>query len=174
MYDKIVLVQEEPRGPSQTIEVPVTGAASNSIPFPEIQQLKSQQGQTIIIKAMRLITQDVLTNGIITGFANAPLTELQKITLVIYCEGWQKALYLPVLTLNDVGTPGGTFPHRYHNTRFSNWQNVDWSKSFLIYSNGTTSVPGEEGYCVMFDVEYIKINGNPNSKSYGQEIIGPS
>jgi hypothetical protein len=166
-HDSIILVQDEPRGPSQLIEVPVTVAQSR-IPFPDIQQLRSLVNQNIIIKQMRLITLDVLTNGVITGFANAPVAELQKITLLLYCEGWEKGQYIPILTLNDCNVDGGTFPHRYHETRFNNWQNVDWSKSYLQYANGTTAAPGEDGYCVMLDVQYLKFD------SQGKEIIRPS
>jgi len=61
---------------------------------------------------------------------------------------------------------GGTFPARYQSTKFDNWENVDWSKTFLQYSNGTSSAGTP--YCVMFDVEYVKFDAT------GKEIIGPS
>lgn len=166
-HDSVILVQDEPRGPSQLIEVPVTVAQSR-IPFPDIQQLRSLVKQNIIIKQMRLITADVLTNGVITGFVNAPASELQKITLLIYCEGWEKGQYIPILTLNDTTYAASLYPHRYHETRFNNWQNVDWSKSYLQYANGTVAVPGDAGYCVMLDVQYLKFDAQ------GKEIIGPS
>ena len=164
--EQIILVQEEPRGPSQLIEVPVPTAGVSKVFFPDIQQLRSTQSETIIIKAMRLVTLDVLTAGVISGSANAPLTELQHLTLVIYCEGWEKAENIPLLTLNDMNLPGGTFPHRYHQTRFSNWRKVDWTKSFLQWVNGTNAA--NTPYVVLFDVEYVKLNG------VGQEIVGPS
>jgi hypothetical protein len=166
-HDSIILVQDEPRGPSQLVEIPVTVAQSR-IAFPDIQQLRALVNQNIIIKQMRLITLEVLTNGVITGYPNAPITELQKITLLLYCEGWEKGQYIPILTLNDTTIPGGTFTHRYHETRFNNWQKVDWSKSYLQYANGTVAVPGETGYCVMLDIQYLKFDAD------GKEIIGPS
>lgn len=166
MHDRIILVQEEPRGPSQLIEIPVTNG-KGKVTFPDVQQLRSQANQVIVIKAIRLITIDLLTNGVITGFVNAPIAELQKMSLVIYCEGWEKAQYLPILELNDTTVPGGTAPHRYHQTRFNNWQNVDWSKTFIQFSNGTTSST-DDGYVVMLDVEYIKLDAS------NSEIIGPS
>lgn len=164
--DNIVLVQEEPRGPSQLIEVPVLANGRGSITFPDIQQLRSLTTQRIIIKALRLITADTLTNGPLTGQPTAPVAELQKISLIIYCEGWQKAQYLPILTLNDMTLPGGAIPHRYHQTRFNNWENVDWSKTFLQFSNGTVSANAP--YVVLLDAEYIKLDAS------GKEIIGPS
>jgi hypothetical protein len=164
--DKIILVQEAPRGPSQLIEVLVNNVGTARQVFPDIQQLRSLVTQTIIIQSMRLITLDVLTNAPISGFANAPLTELKKIVLVLYCEGWEKAQYIPILTMNDVATPAGTFPYRNMPTKFDNWKNVDWSKSYLQWCNGTSAVGAP--YAVMFDVEYQKLDAE------GQLIIGPS
>jgi hypothetical protein len=166
MADQFVFVQQEPRGPSQLIEVAVPSNGKQRIPFPDVQQLRSTTTQRIIIKGIRLITSEVLSNGPVTGNTNAPLAELQKISLVIYCEGWEKAQFIPALVLNDASTPGGTMPHRYHATRFNNWENVDWTKSYLQYSNGTSTA--STPYCVMFDVEYIKLDGD------GKLIIGPS
>lgn len=163
---QIIFVQEEPRGASQLIEVPVTGNGLQRVQFPDVQQLRSLINQRIIIKEIRLITPAVLTNGPITGLASAPVTELQKLSLVIYCEGWEKAQFLPVLVLNDMTVPGGTAPHRYSGTRFNNWSNVDWSKTYLQFSNGTSSAGSP--YCVMLDVVYLKLNAK------GGEIIGPS
>lgn len=166
MADQFVFVQQEPRGPSQLIEVVVPTNGKQRIPFPDVQQLRSMTNQRIIIKGIRTVTSETLSNGPVTGNTNAPLAELQKISLVIYCEGWEKAQFIPVLVLNDVSTPGGNMPHRYHATRFNNWENVDWTKSYLQYSNGTSTA--NTPYCVMFDVEYIKLDGD------GKLLIGPS
>lgn len=164
-----VLVMEEPRGPSQMIEIIVNRAGQNRIQFPEVQNLKSLTTQTIVIKGMRLITADVLTNGPISGAVNAPESELAKISLIIYCEGWEKAQYLPIQLLTDTTFAGSVFPHRYAGTKFNDWQNVDWSKTYLFYSNGTSSVASPDApYCVLLDIEYIKLNGQ------NQEIVGPS
>jgi hypothetical protein len=166
MNGQVILVQEEPRSASQLVEVPVNTAGLQRVQFPDVQQLRSLVNQRIIVKEIRLITADVLTNGPITGLAAAPVAELQKLSLVIYCEGWEKAQYLPVLVLNDMTVPGGTTPHRYSGTRFNDWQNVDWSKTFLQYSNGTLSAGAP--YVLMFDVVYVKLDAS------GVEILGAS
>lgn len=162
-HDKLIFVQEAPRGPSQLIEIPVTVNGVQRVNFPDVQQLRSLVNQRIIVKEMRLITVDTLTNAPIGGQVTAPTAELQKMTLVIYCEGWEKAQLMPIMILNDVEN---TAPHRFSPTRFNNWANVDWSKSFIQYSNGTVSagVP----YAVMIDVVYEKLDAS------GKEIIGPS
>lgn len=173
MERQIVLIQEEPRGPSQLVEIQVTQAGITRVQLPDVQQLRSQVGQDVIIKAVRLITPKVLTNGAISGFVNAPLTELVKISLVLYAEGWEKGHLIPLLVLNDVNdsdaTAATTIPFRNKTTRFDNWKNVDWSKSYLQFSNGTAAVlPAGASYVVMLDVEYTKLNAQ------GKEIVGPS
>lgn len=166
MSDTIVSVQEEPRGPSQLVEVQVTANAQTRIQFPDQQQLRTIPGQIIIIKGIRFITPETLANGPISGLAACPLAEAQKITIVLYAEGWEKGQYIPLLILNDVATPGGTFPHRYHAQKFACWRNVDWSKSYLQYNNGSASA--NSPYVVMFDVEYERID------SFGNPIPGPT
>jgi hypothetical protein len=167
MADQFVFVQQEPRGPSQLIEVAVPTNGKQRVPFPDVQQLRSTTTQRIIIKGIRLVTLETLVAGIVTGNPNAVATECVKIAMVIYCEGWEKAQFIPILVLNDVSLPGGqTFPHRYQASRFNNWENVDWTKSYLQYANGTVSAGAP--YCVMFEVEYIKLDGS------GALIIGPS
>lgn len=166
----VILVQEEPRGPSQLVEVPVTTNGAQKVKLPDVQQLRSQEGQTIIIKAIRLIPFKILARCMTLNLVNAPLAELQKISLVIYCEGWEKAQMIPLFVLNDFAdgdaAAATAVPYRNKATRFNNWRNVDWAQSYLLYSNGTVSANAPYG--VMFDVEYIKLDtkGNP--------IIGPS
>jgi hypothetical protein len=174
MSDKVVLIQEEPRGPSQLIELPVTVNGVARVQFPDIQQLRSDQTQQIVIKKMRLITLDVLTNGIISGLANAPVTELQKISVVLYSEGWEKGQLIPVLTMNDMTFAGSVFPHNYQaGMPFDNWKSVDWSKSYLQWATGTVSAGAS--YVVMFDVTYTRYKANTvNGQIVYTEIVGPN
>lgn len=166
--EQIILVQEEPRGPSQLIEVPIPAQAVSTVAFPDIQQLRSMSGQRIIIKAIRLITAKVLAVGPTTNLNNAAIAELRKCSLIIYCEGWEKGQLIPVLTLNDVAdadaTAATTIPYRQNPSKFANWENVDWSKTKAIFNPVTSGA----AYCLMFDVEYVKLD------SQGKEIIGPS
>lgn len=166
MEKQIILFQDEPRGPSQLIEIPVRAQVVSKVTIPDIQQLRSMVGQVIIIKALRLITASVLANAPTVGGVNAPDTELVKISLVLYCEGWEKAQLIPIFTLNDMFTEGSGTPWRAKTTRFDNWKNVDWSKSFLQYSNGTPS--SGAAYTVILEAEYVKLDAQ------GNEIIGPS
>lgn len=170
MRNDILLVQEEPRGPSQLIEIPVTVNGIQKVKLPDVQQLRSTDNQIVVIKAIRLVTPKVSPRCATLAFPNAPLAELQKMFLVIYCEGWEKAQLIPLLVLNDVvdadSTAATTIPYRNKATRFNDWRKVDWAQSFLQFGNG--SVSANTSYGVMLEVEYVKLN-NQNL-----EIIGPS
>lgn len=163
--NKVFLVQEEPRGPSQTIEINVTTNGISQVAFPDVPELRNQIDQAVIIKALRCIPDSVLTNAPVSGFAVAPLTELQKISLILYCEGWQKGKNIPILTLVDTFTEASGIPWKDRTTQLANWENVDWNKSTLQFSNGQVSAG--QPYTVLLEVEFVKINKN------GDEIVGP-
>jgi hypothetical protein len=162
MEKQVIVFMDEPRGPSQLIEIPVT-AGSQRITIPDQQQLRSTVDTKVILKAVRLITLATLSDGIITNLPNAPVADLQKMALVIKAEGWEKGQYIPVLTLNDVND-NGTNPNRYNTTRFNNWQNVDWNQSYLQYANGESA---SGNFVVIFEAEYIKLNAQ------GRVLEGP-
>jgi hypothetical protein len=163
---EVVFLQDEPRGPSIIIEVPVTANGRGRVPLPDVAQLRSTTDQRIVIKWVRLVTAEILTNAPLGGQTNAPIAELQKMTLVIYAEGWEKGQNIPVLSLTDTALSGGTFPHRYTQTNFNNWSAVDWPKSYIQYSNGTLSA--NSPYAVLLEVGYVKLDAT------GNVIVGPS
>jgi len=156
----VILVKEEPISCLELIEVLVIADFDGqfTVNLPDSQQLKSDQDQTIIVKAIQVTTPEVLTNGVVSGLVTSPITEMQKISLVLYSMGWERIHYLPLLRMNDVSTPGGAAPHRYVGTRFNDIQKVDWPKSFFKYSGGTGGVvSAETPYCIMLTVEYVKL-----------------
>lgn len=163
--DRLILVQEEPKGPYQMIEIAVTRAGLQTVPFPDVPQLRSTGTRKIIIKGISLVTSDVLTNAPVSGNVNAPFTEIQKMTLIIYCEGWEKAQYLPLMDLNDSFFFGGNFPNSMKTMKFNNWQDVDWNKTKIQLSNGTLTVGAP--YSVLLGIDYIVLNSN------NEEIVGP-
>lgn len=168
------LVQDQPRGPSVLVEVPViTGA--RRVNFPDIQQLRSQAGQVIVIKKIRTITTKILANGILNAAANMAIADFQNAVLVVYAEGWEKGKYIPLLVLNDMNdsdaTAATTFGFRNSQPSFDNWIAVDWPQCYIQFSNGqaatTTGV-------FMFDVEYIKLDSELYKQGTWKEIKGPS
>lgn len=164
--DPIFMVQDEPRGPSQLIEVnvPVVGTTKQLLPV--IQNLQNQVDVNVVLKVLRVIPDTVLPLAPTLGGINAPLTELQKMCLVIYSEEWEKGQLIPLCTLIDTFTEGSGIPWRTRSSRFDSWRNVNWGKSFLFYSNGSSSVGNP--YNVIFEAEYQKFGRN------GQEIMGPA
>ncbi len=162
----VVLLQDEPRGPSVLIEIPVPTAGQQRVNFPDVAQLRSTIDQKVIIKTVRLIPPEVLTNGVLTGAVNAPVTELQKMTVTIYSEGWEKGQTIPLITFNDFVFATQAMPYRNSATSLDNWVNVDWPKSYLQLANGTLTVGTP--YVVMLDVTYVKMD------RFNVEIQGPS
>ena len=159
-------MQEEPRGPSVLLEIPVGTNGQQRVPLPDIAQLRSTTSTSIIIKGIRLITAEVLTNGMISSFATAPAAELAKMALTVYAEGWEKGQTIPLLTLNDMVFTTGAIPYRENPTMFDDWVAVDWPKSYLQYANSTTSANAP--YVVLLDVQYIRLNNS------GNQIVGPA
>lgn len=151
-------MQDEPRGPSILIEIPVNINGQQRIPIPDISQLRSTTTQRIVIKALRLISAEVLTNGVINGNVTAPATELQKMTLTIYSEGWEKGQTIPLLTLNDMQFTIGAIPFRFNATKFDNWEAVDWPKSYVQLANGTQTAGAP--YVILLDCEYVRLDAN--------------
>jgi hypothetical protein len=161
---RILLVQEAPRGPSTTIEVAIAPGIS-SVAFNVEQDLISNTTQNVIITSLRLVTAPELAFATVSGLVNAPLTECQKVSALVYAEGWNKGFNIPVLSLNNVFTEGSGFPFRDRTQKLANWKDVVWNKTQLIFSNGQPSVGT---YSFIFEVEYVRYDAK------GVEIIGPS
>lgn len=157
----IILVQEEPRIASILIEIPVATGVQR-VQVPDVQQLRSTAQQRIIIKSIALVTAKVLSNGILNGLTNAPVTELRKMSLTVYSMGWERGQYIPVLHLNNTADGDGavatTIPYKNTAPRFSDWESVAWDKCYLQFANGVPSAGGP--YTVMFEVQYLKLDTN--------------
>lgn len=160
-----VLVQDEPRGPSVLIEINVSNNGLQRVPFPDISQLRSTVDSRIIIKGLRLISAEVLTNAMIAPNVTAPAAELAKMAITLYAEGWEKGQTIPILTLNDMVFTVGAIPFRFNPTRFDNWVNVDFPKSYIQFANGTVSAGTP--YTVLLDCEYVRLDAQNNT------VVGP-
>lgn len=166
MGQQVVLIQEEPRGPSVLIEINVQTNGLQRVPFPDISQLRSTVDQKVIIKGFRLIPPEILTNAVIAPNVNAPTTELQKMSVTLYAEGWEKGQTIPIITFNDFVFATGNTPFRNHATKFDNWVNVDFPKSYIQFANGTVSAGTP--YTILIDCEYVRLDAQNNI------IVGPS
>jgi hypothetical protein len=163
--DRLLLIREEPRGPSLLLEVAVPAQVVSSVNLPVQQDLISDTSKVIVIKSIRLVTPPELATAPVGGQANATLAELQKASILIYAEGWQKGYLIPLLSLNNTFTEGSGIPFRDHSTKLANWQSVQWNKCQIIYSNGTPS--DGTAYAFIFDIEYERFDMN------GRIIRGP-
>lgn len=159
MDNQIVLVQDEPVIMSELVEILIPANAQR-IQLPDVQQLRSQQGQKIIIKSIELVTNKVLTNGMLLQGTLAPVTELQKMALTIYSMGWERGHMTPLLFFNNEAdsdsTAATTIPYRNKMYTLSNWEKVDFPKSYLQFANGTA--PAGAPYLVLLNINYMKLN----------------
>ena len=152
-----IIVSESPRIASVLIEIPIASGASGRVTLPDVPQLRNQGDQLVVIQTVRAISPKVLSHGPTSGTATTPLADLKKLSFTIYSQGWEKGQYIPVLLLNDVAdadsTAATTIPYRMAPTRFANWRDVDWNKSYLLFSNGQTA---SQASTLILEVEYLK------------------
>lgn len=156
MKNITMLVQSEPMFASEVIEIPIANGATSAV-IPDQPQLRNQGNELCVIKSIRLITAKVLSNASQLGTAVTPKVDLAKLSLLLYADGWQKGHLIPLLTLNDVNdsdsTAATTIPFVKEKTMLADWANIDWNKSSLIFSNGTSA--SQASACVL-QVEYQK------------------
>lgn len=154
----IILVQSEPAIMTELIEIPVPAGAAR-VQLPDVQQLRSQEGQQIIVKSLRLITDDVLAAGIDINGTVMPLADLQNIVLTIYSMGWERGHNIPILLLNSM-TNNASSVNTFSKYTLANWMKVDWPKSYLRWASGTQA---SNAFIVPLYVEYLKLDaeGNP-------------
>lgn len=152
-----VIISESPRIASILIEVNIASGATGRVTLPDVPQLRNQGDQVVVIQTVRLISPKVLTHGVTTGTAATPLADLRKISFTIYSQQWEKGQYIPILLLNDQqdsdSTAATTIPFRAQPTRFANWKDVDWNKSYLQFSNNQSA---SQDSTLMLEVEYLK------------------
>lgn len=169
--NQVILVQEEPLSCFEVIETAILVADAGGFDknVKESNILRSDTDQTIVVKAIRVTVPGKLAFGPITGLPIAPVSELQKITLTIYSEGWERGHNIPILNLNDVTVPGGTEPFRRTSFKLNDWRKIDWPSSFFKWSNGSGGIaPGATGYCIMLEIEYVRLNKR------GEPVSGPN
>lgn len=128
-----ILVQNQPVVNYTIVEVQVTANGLGQVSITDQPMLKSYQGHRVVIKAIETIPPKALAKAPVSGLAAAPLAEMQKASLVLYCDGWEKEQYVPILRLNAFhdgdSTAATTVPFVNDFQAFSNLNNVDWTKS---------------------------------------------
>lgn len=155
--DNIILVQEQPINQWELVEVPVIVNGVGRVAIPDQPMLKSWDEHMVVIKAIEIITAKTLSHAPIGGQVAATRAELIKCSLVLYSDGWEMEHFLPLQRLICVhdadATTATTNPFMNNPTRFEDLKKVDWTKSYVQYSNGQVSanVP----YAFLFGVQYL-------------------
>lgn len=160
MNEQIILVQPEPQHCTYLVEVPVS-AGQQRIQLPDVQQLRSMEGQTIVIKSISVVTPDVLANAIDLALPTSPVTDLQNMSLTIYSQAWERGQNIPILRLNDMTNSDTSIlnPNNRKTFTLDNWKKVDWPKSYLRFSNGQSA---STDFAVLLYVNYFKMDEEGN------------
>ena len=157
MSDKNILVQAAPIVNYTIVEVPVTANGLGQVPIPDQPMLKSFAGHIVVIKSIELITAKVLTNAPLSGNTTAARAEIIKASLVLYSDGWEKLQYFPLARLiaarDSDSLAATTIPFSPNTPAFENLRSVDWTKSYVKYSN--TLVSAAATYSFVFGVQYV-------------------
>lgn len=152
-----ILVKEQPIDNFTIVEIPVTANGLTKVAIPDQPMLKSYSGHKVRVKGIRTITAKVLSNSVVNGNTVAARAELLKASLVLYCEGWEKEQYVPLLMLNPIAdadaTTATTIPYAFNPMEFADLSDVDWTKSYIQYSNGTSSA--NSTYSFVLAVNYL-------------------
>jgi hypothetical protein len=161
-----LLVKETPINNFTLVDIPVTANGLTKVAIQDQPLLKSYSNHRVVVKGLRCITAKVLSNAPISGNAIATRAELLKASLVLYCNGWEKEQYIPLLMLNPMADAdsavGTTVPYAFNPIDFMDLKDVDWTKSYIQYSNSTSSASST--YSFLLAVNYLILNDN------GQEI----
>lgn len=156
----LILVQSQPAIMTELIEIFVPQGSAR-VQLPDVQQLRSQEGQQIIITKLKLITDDILASGVDLSGTVMPLNELQNIVLTLYSMGWERGHNIPLLLLNSQ-TNNANSVNTYNDYTLANWMKVDWPKSYLKWCSGASA---GDNYIVPLYVEYLKLNAE------GQQFV---
>jgi hypothetical protein len=160
-----LLIKEQPVNNWTMVEVPVTANGLTKVAIPDQPMLKSYSDHHVVIRSIRNISAKVLTNAPLSGNAVAARAEQIKATLVLYCSGWEKEQYIPLLMLNPVAdadaTTATTIPYMFQALEFEDLKDVDWTKSYVQFSNGTVSASSP--YSFLFGINYLILDNNSRS-----------
>jgi len=161
-----LLVKETPINNFTLVDIPVTANGLTKVAIQDQPLLKSYSNHRVVVKGLRAITAKILTNAPISGNAISTRAELLKASLVLYCNGWEKEQYIPLLMLNPMAdadaTTATTIPYAFNPMDFIDLKDVDWTKSYIQYSNGTSSA--NSTYSFLLAVNYLILNDS------GQEV----
>lgn len=134
----------------EQIELQIPVGAGTKVPIGDQTNLRNQSGQAIIVRDIEVITAAVLPTTP-NGATNAPLAELKKAVLVLYVNGEESVQRIPLLKLNRIND--GASPYQEQFESFDDLRNVDWSKSYILFSSAPATTP----YSILLGVSYLKL-----------------
>lgn len=128
----------------------IQSGAPTKVMFPDLPNLRNQTDQAIVIKDVEIFTATVMPTTP-NGATNAPIAELKKGVLVLYNNGEESIYRIPLLKLNRINDLTNPFQEQFES--LDDLRNVDWAKSYVLFSSAPASTP----YSIVFGVSYLKL-----------------
>jgi hypothetical protein len=133
----------------EQVELQIPTGAPTKVMFPDLPNLRNQTDQKIIVKFLEVITATVMPTTP-NGATNAPIAELKKAVVVLYNSGEESIYRVPLLKFNRINDFANPFQPVWEN--LDDLQDVDWAKSYLLFSSAPANTP----YSVLLGVSYLR------------------
>lgn len=134
----------------EQIELQIPVGAPTKVMFQDLPNLRNQADQSIVIRDidLTLVTVVPVTPN---GGTNAPIAEIKKAVLVLYNNGEESIYRIPLLKLNRINDFANPFQPIWES--LDDLKNVDWSKSYILFSSAPANTP----YTILLGVSYLKM-----------------
>lgn len=156
------LVQSQPIV-NWTIVETVIANASTRVPFQDQPMLRNTDGKKVFIKSIECISAKMLTNGVLNSGTTTTRDDLRKMVLVVYSQQWERVQYIPLTRLiaqhDSDATTATTIQFMNDPTMFENLTDVDWTKSYVQFANGTSASAAS---VLILGIQYVVYDSNGN------------
>lgn len=115
------------------LQVPATGAAGQRFYFQDQPQLRSQQGQMVIIESIETFSDQAVPNSPLSNNPGPTVAQLTSAFLVLNVRGYEDVQLVPLAAINRVYADTGAGFVPYVNDLFllQDLYAVDWTKSYV-------------------------------------------
>lgn len=137
----------------ELVELICPANSGNRVFFQDVQQLRAQSGQNVIVSAVETFSNQAITLSP-TGNTMIAIADFKKAFLVLNQGGKELINKIPLALLNrvdgDFSLAANFVPGQILPFEFEALKNVDWTKSYVMFS----SAPVATSFSVLFGVHY--------------------
>ncbi len=134
----------------EQIELVIPTGAPTKVMFADLPNLRNQTDQNVIVKDIEIFTATVMPTSP-NGVTVSPIAEMKKAVLVLYNNGEESIFRVPLLKFNRTNDFANPFQEQFDS--FDDLRNVDWSKSYVLFSSAPANTP----YVFLLGVSYLKL-----------------